>query len=73
MRSLIDPSTGSNATSLVVGFNGGVNHATLTSSVNPLTAEPGQHILFSPRWTANAVIDYSQALGNTLQIGRAHV
>lgn len=55
------------APGLVVGFNGGVNHATLTSSVNPLTAEPGQHILDSPRWTANAVIDYSQALGNSLR------
>lgn len=26
------------APGLVVGFNGGVNHATLTSSINPLTA-----------------------------------
>jgi iron complex outermembrane receptor protein len=47
---------------LVLSVNGGLNHATLTSSTNLLAAQPGQHILYTPRWTATASIDYRHAL-----------
>ena len=55
---------------LVLGLNGGVNHATLTSSNNLLSAQPGQHVLYTPEWTADAAIDYSHAVG---RIARAFV
>jgi iron complex outermembrane receptor protein len=47
---------------LTFGVTAGSNHATLTSSHNPLTAEPGQHILYTPRWSATALLDYDHEI-----------
>jgi outer membrane receptor protein involved in Fe transport len=44
---------------LTLGFTGGATHAALTSSINPLAARAGQNILYTPRWTATASLDYS--------------
>jgi len=46
------------------GLNGGATHATLLSSTNLLTATPGQHIPYTPRWTADASVEYSHAFAN---------
>jgi outer membrane receptor for ferric coprogen and ferric-rhodotorulic acid len=48
---------------LTLGVSGGANHATLTSSNNLLTARPGQYIPYSPRWTADASVDYGLPFG----------
>jgi iron complex outermembrane recepter protein len=52
------------------GLNGGFTHATLLSSTNLLTAQPGQHIPNTPRWTADASVEYSHPLG---ALGRGFV
>jgi iron complex outermembrane recepter protein len=51
---------------LVLGLTGGTNHATITSSNNLLTARPGQHILYTPRWSATASIDYQQHIAGNV-------
>lgn len=50
---------------LTLGVSGGANHATLTSSNNLLTARPGQYIPYSPRWTADASVDYGLPFGDS--------
>lgn len=53
---------------ITVALSGDVNHATLTSSTNLLTAMPGQHIPYSPEWTADISIDYSHPFGASQRV-----
>ncbi len=46
---------------LVIGGSGGIQHAVVTSSINPGAAAVGEHLLFTPSWTAafNASYNWS--------------
>jgi len=51
------------APGLTIGLNGGTTHAVLLSSTNLLTAQPGQRIPNTPRWTAVGSLEYSLSIG----------
>jgi outer membrane receptor protein involved in Fe transport len=47
---------------LTLGMNAGVEHATITSTINASTAAVGQKVLFTPDWTASFSADYTWKL-----------
>lgn len=43
---------------LTVGVNVGAEHASITSTINAATAAVGENVLFTPSWSAAAIVDY---------------
>ena len=43
---------------LTVGVNVGAEHASITSTINAQTAAVGENVLFTPSWSASAIVDY---------------
>ena len=47
---------------LTIGVNVGAEHATITSTINAQTAAVGENVLFTPTWSASAIVDYYHEL-----------
>jgi outer membrane receptor protein involved in Fe transport len=51
---------------LVLGLNLGGEHAYITSSVNSTAFAVGDHVLYTPEYTATALVDYGWHLSDTV-------
>jgi iron complex outermembrane receptor protein len=49
---------------LTVGFSGGVERATITSTLNPNTAAVGESVLNTPDWTLTLKADYNREIAD---------